>query len=104
LTLIFLHSTSFHKETWELAIGALFRLAVQSTNSGFKIREAWAIDAPNHGVSAELNEKELLLPEFSNCLFLFITSTKFPVLTALPHQSYMRKIRSRCAPLLVCRT
>jgi len=66
LTLIFLHSTSFHKETWEPTIEAFFRLVVQSTNSGFTIREAWAIDAPNHGVSAELNEKELLLSEFSN--------------------------------------
>jgi hypothetical protein len=72
LTLIFLHSTSFHKETWEPTIEAFFRLVVQSTNSGFTIREAWAIDAPNHGVSAELNEKELLLSEFSNCLCLFI--------------------------------
>jgi hypothetical protein len=104
LTLIFLHSTSFHKETWEPTIEAFFRLVVQSTNSGFTIREAWAIDAPNHGVSAELNEKELLLSEFSNCLCLFISSTNFPVLTALPRQSYMRKICSRCAPLLVCRS
>jgi hypothetical protein len=67
LTLIFLHATSFHKETWEPTIEQLFRL-VLSGNSTVKIREAWAVDCPNHGEAAQLNEKALQRPEFLyNC-------------------------------------
>ncbi|KAF9460939.1 Alpha/beta hydrolase fold-1 [Collybia nuda] len=65
LTLILLHSTSFHKETWEPTIERIFALSVQP-GSSVKIREAWSLDCPNHGVSGRLNEKQLMLPEFQN--------------------------------------
>jgi hypothetical protein len=58
ITLIFLHATSFHKETWEPTIERLFQIASLPTNA-LKIREAWAIECPNHGQSALLNEKAL---------------------------------------------
>lgn len=64
LTLILLHSTSFHKEAWEPFIEDLFRLVEQSGKP--LIREAWVIECPNHGRSAVLNEKLLLRPEFHN--------------------------------------
>lgn len=64
LTLILLHSTSFHKETWEPFIEDLFDI-VQQAGRPF-ISEAWAIECPNHGESALLNEELLLQPEFHN--------------------------------------
>lgn len=54
-TLILLHATGLHKETWEPVIQALFDLSAKSTS----IREAWAIECPNHGRSAVLNAEEL---------------------------------------------
>jgi hypothetical protein len=67
LTLIFLHATSFHKETWEPTIEKLFLLAA-ARGSAVKIREAWALDCPNHGESALLNENALQQPQFLfNC-------------------------------------
>jgi hypothetical protein len=65
LTLIFLHATSFHKETWEPSLERLFRLSSQ-LGSVVKIREAWAVDCPNHGASSQLNEEALMQPEFFN--------------------------------------
>lgn len=53
LTLIFLHSTSFPKEIWEPTIEDLLR---GQTRWGTQIREAYAIDCPNHGVGAVLND------------------------------------------------
>jgi hypothetical protein len=70
LTLIFLHATSFHKETWEPTIEQLFHQVSGQKVGGHhvKIREAWAIDCPNHGESAMLNEKILQQPEYlDNC-------------------------------------
>lgn len=71
LTLIFLHSTSFHKETWEPVMEQVFKLASQ--NGGpVKIREAWALDCPNHGESGQLNEIALQrLDFFRECAYLF---------------------------------
>lgn len=82
ITLILLHSTSFHKETWEPSLEHLFNLAVQQPEK-IKIREAWAMDCPNHGArwnsaktyylvlliidgsaSAQLNELQLTSQEF----------------------------------------
>jgi len=60
LTLVVLHSTSFHKETWEPSLVRLFWetcLNKDSAANPVKIREAWAIDCPNHGQSAPLNEQ-----------------------------------------------
>jgi len=53
LTLIFLHSTSFPKEIWEPTIEDL--LHRQNLREP-RIREAYAIDCPNHGVAAVLND------------------------------------------------
>ena len=66
-TLIVLHSTSFHKESWEPALEDLFQLASQSGNKT-NIREAWAIDCPNHGESANLNHRALSDPGFAKCM------------------------------------
>ncbi|KAI0643911.1 Alpha/beta hydrolase fold-1 [Trametes meyenii] len=57
LTLVFAHATGYHKEHWEPTIEHLFALARDSKN--VKIRDAWCIDAPNHGEAAKLNEKKL---------------------------------------------
>ncbi|KAF5371493.1 hypothetical protein D9615_009604 [Tricholomella constricta] len=65
LTLVLLHSTSFHKETWEPSLEKLLTLAAQP-GSRVKIREAWALDCPNHGEAGHLNERVLNLPEFRN--------------------------------------
>ena len=53
LTLIFLHSTSFPKEIWEPTIEDLLH---EHNLWGTRIREAYAIDCPNHGVAAVLND------------------------------------------------
>ncbi|TFK65849.1 hypothetical protein BDN72DRAFT_880692 [Pluteus cervinus] len=66
LTLIVLHSTSFHKETWEPALHDLFGFVVKNGRGTVKIREAWAIDCPNHGEAAVLNEEMLMRPEYAN--------------------------------------
>ncbi|KAJ7576874.1 Alpha/beta hydrolase fold-1 [Mycena floridula] len=58
LTLIFLHATSFHKESWEPTCEKLFSLA--SRDSTLKIREAYVLDCPNHGAATEFNERQLL--------------------------------------------
>ncbi|KAJ7476851.1 Alpha/beta hydrolase fold-1 [Mycena galericulata] len=62
LTLLFLHATSFHKETWMPTVEAIFALA-SSEDSPVKIREAWCLDCPNHGASAQMNAIALLQPE-----------------------------------------
>ncbi|KAF9653902.1 hypothetical protein BDM02DRAFT_3216155 [Thelephora ganbajun] len=53
LTLIFLHSTSFPKEIWEPTIEGLLQGRDRWKT---RIREAYAIDCPNHGVAAVLND------------------------------------------------
>lgn len=96
LTLIFLHSTSFHKETWQPTIEDLFSLAASKTR-GAKIGEAWAVECPNHGASVELNEVALRLPEFfDNCQF---RSDKFfgGCRTNRDLISYLREVRDRRA-------
>src|SRR6266481_6841892 len=69
LTMILLHGTGFHKETWEPSLEHLFDLA--SCGDGVvKIREAWAIECPNHGASAQLNESMLQQPAYRhNCMW-----------------------------------
>ncbi|KAG6868097.1 hypothetical protein C0993_007631 [Termitomyces sp. T159_Od127] len=69
LTLVFLHSTSFHKETWEPSIETLLVLSARSRNK-VKIREAWSLDCPNHGEAGHLNEPVLNERAFrNNCAF-----------------------------------
>ena len=69
-TLIVLHSTSFHKETWEPTLQDLFEL-VSRSNTEVLIRDAWAVDCPNHGESGVLNNQALKDPQFTNCVSLF---------------------------------
>lgn len=53
-TLILAHGTGFHKEVWEPIVERIFATENAKPN-GLLIREAWAIDAPNHGDAAALN-------------------------------------------------
>lgn len=67
VTLILLHSTSFHKETWQPTLERIFHRASSHSrisSKTFNIKCAWAIDCPNHGVSAALNEEALRHPPF----------------------------------------
>ncbi|KAG1817522.1 Alpha/beta hydrolase fold-1 [Suillus subaureus] len=62
VTLVLLHSTSFHKETWQPTLERIFQCSsAYSRNSSrpLKIKCAWAIDCPNHGVSAAFNDDAL---------------------------------------------
>lgn len=52
-TLILVHGTGFHKELWEPVIERIF--SENAKPKGLRIRDAWAIDAPNHGDAAALN-------------------------------------------------
>lgn len=52
-TLLLLHGTGFHKEIWEPVIERIF--AESAKPKGLRVRDAWAIDAPNHGDAAALN-------------------------------------------------
>jgi hypothetical protein len=62
-TVILLHSTSFHKEIWEPFLQDFFNLVSKKCfqkGTGDKtklgaVRDAWAIECPNHGESACLN-------------------------------------------------
>lgn len=72
VTLVFLHSTSFHKETWEPSIEKLLTLSAQ-TRSKVKIREAWSLDCPNHGEAGHLNEPLLNERAFRNNCVSFLT-------------------------------
>ncbi|TFK33681.1 Alpha/Beta hydrolase protein [Crucibulum laeve] len=76
LTLVVLHSTSFHKETWEPSLSKLFSLSSQP-GTPFKIHEAWAIDCPNHGESGELNDEVLKKPEFANDFSWTVSCEKY---------------------------
>ena len=66
-TLIVLHSTSFHKETWEPTLQELFKFI----SAKVLIRDAWAIDCPNHGESGVLNSQAFKDPQFTVCVSLF---------------------------------
>ncbi|KAF5319886.1 hypothetical protein D9758_017851 [Tetrapyrgos nigripes] len=56
-TLVFLHATGMHKETWEVTIERLYKLAASSQN--FFIQDIFSIECPNHGESAVLNQEAL---------------------------------------------
>ncbi|KIP03336.1 hypothetical protein PHLGIDRAFT_77771 [Phlebiopsis gigantea 11061_1 CR5-6] len=58
-TLLLMHSTSFHKEIYEPVLASLFARAARDA---LHIREAWAVECPNHGASATLNAALLLRP------------------------------------------
>lgn len=59
ITLVLLHATSLHKETWEPTLERMFDLAVKDHHAHVNIREAWSIECPNHGQSAVLNDAQL---------------------------------------------
>lgn len=79
ITLVLAHATSLHKELWEPVLEELYTQAVASPRAYsplLKIRDAWAIDCPNHGESAVLNEEILLsshtpICEYSTCIYLW---------------------------------
>lgn len=57
-TLIVTHGTGFPKEVWEPVIERVFSTENAKPN-GLHIREAWTVDAPNHGDAAALNAAAL---------------------------------------------
>ncbi|KAJ8076164.1 hypothetical protein PM082_022149 [Marasmius tenuissimus] len=65
-TLILLHATSMHKESWEPTLEKIFELALNQKRDrpAVKIREAWCLDCPNHGASGRLNERVLQQEEW----------------------------------------
>ncbi|KAF7319464.1 AB hydrolase-1 domain-containing protein [Mycena chlorophos] len=58
-TLVFAHATGFHKEQYEPTIEDLYALASKLGPKRVKIRDVWALDAPNCGEAADLNEETL---------------------------------------------
>lgn len=58
ITFILAHGTGFHKEQLGPMLEDLFELLIGARGS-VKVKDAWVIDAPNHGDSAMLNEKVL---------------------------------------------
>ena len=56
-TFIMTHGTGYHKEHWEVTLRRLIEL---SEKNGYKIREAWGIDSPNHGDGGVFNDETLL--------------------------------------------
>ncbi|KAF5343699.1 hypothetical protein D9757_013885 [Collybiopsis confluens] len=62
-TLILLHSTASHKESWEPTLERFFHSALKNSKQ-VKIRDAWCLDCPNHGASGHLNERVLQTPEY----------------------------------------
>ncbi|KLO19240.1 hypothetical protein SCHPADRAFT_885636 [Schizopora paradoxa] len=61
LTLILAHAASANKETWAPLVEELFSLQSSDTvgSSCPKVLEAWAIECPNHGESAVINEADI---------------------------------------------
>ncbi|KAF8056928.1 Alpha/beta hydrolase fold-1 [Lyophyllum atratum] len=80
ITLIFTHGTGFHKEQWEPSMDDLWAL-LGGNNDTVKVREMWAIDAPNHSDAAILNEEVLQYgydqvfawEEYSRSIHAFLT-------------------------------
>lgn len=82
ITVLALHSTSFHKETWEPTLEALFQALVMHGSGKVKIREVWAVDCPNHGHAGVLNRDLLESKEFAtDCgsLPIYYWSCSWPV-------------------------
>ncbi|KAJ3525179.1 hypothetical protein NM688_g8444 [Phlebia brevispora] len=65
VTLLLLHSTSFHKEVYEPTLEELaICLQDPQTKGIVNIKEAWVIECPNHGESAILNQELLKQPQY----------------------------------------
>ncbi|KAI1789393.1 Alpha/beta hydrolase family-domain-containing protein [Ganoderma leucocontextum] len=82
VTLVFAHCSSAHKEQWEPTISRLFDLSAASNTllPQWRIREAWSLDAQNHGDSAVINQHALAerravsIQEYASMLHFFVTS------------------------------
>lgn len=80
-TLVFLHALGMHKETWEVTISSLLKIASQRIASA-QVREIISLEIPNHGESAVLNEDALKKDfdddwhprEYTRALHLFLTA------------------------------
>lgn len=94
LTLLFLHSTSFHKESWEPTLHSIFQLAIQP-GSRLKLREAWLLDCPNHGEAAVYNEH--VLRQNEDCQFTCqkYASAVHSLLTAGTNEGVRRDFTNR---------
>ncbi|KAJ7508593.1 Alpha/Beta hydrolase protein [Mycena galericulata] len=73
LTLVFAHSTSNHKEQWEVVIAKILELFPGRLN------ELWAIDWQNHGDSADMNDhalqtKTATIEDYADVLRAFVES------------------------------
>lgn len=88
VTLILLHSTSFHKEIWEPCIEDFYNVlskhhSIRNRTKKGCVRDAWAIDCPNHGQSARLNlrrwqsQNERVKCMYNLLFFFFFFSTPF---------------------------
>ncbi|KAI0666058.1 alpha/beta-hydrolase [Trametes maxima] len=65
VSLLLLHSVASHKEAWLPMVEHLFGLQYTAPiDSAFTIVEVWAMDSPNHGHAAKLNDNRLR--EFPN--------------------------------------
>jgi hypothetical protein len=91
LTLVFVHGSGLHKEQWEPTITDLYDLVPEGIGSA-QIREVWAVDLPNHGDAAVLNEKTLQWGYEPIC----VTSLRRPD-QELIQFSWMAGIRARSA-------
>lgn len=77
LTLLLLHSTSFHKEIYEPTLDELASLVIRATSTGrdgnhVVVKEAWAVECPNHGESAVLNRGLLKQPCYEEYCWSFL--------------------------------
>ncbi len=102
MTLIVLHSTSFHKETWEPALEDLFALAAQPRSTAL-IREAWAIDCPNHGEAGERNRDTLRGPDFVECAYTPLWTLNCSRGAQSPARSMRRPCTAFCPYTRRCR-
>jgi hypothetical protein len=94
-TLVLAHATSFHKELWEPVLEELYDQVASSSranSSSPKIRDAWAIDCPNHGESAVLNEETLLSGYTPICKFHAWPYREYKCVTFM--ESLMGRVRA----------
>ncbi|PIL29374.1 hypothetical protein GSI_09425 [Ganoderma sinense ZZ0214-1] len=82
VTLVLAHCSSGHKEQWVPTLTKLLDLCLRSPSlqPQWRVREAWALDAPNHGDSATLNKAALLghkplsIQHYADMLEFFVKS------------------------------
>jgi len=69
ITLVLAHGTGFLNEHWDPVIEDLYELVANASTftRSPKVRDVWAIEAPNHGVGAQLNEEVLKFGYYPVC-------------------------------------